>query len=188
MHLTRHILLAIAFTAIAATLAAQRSDSLSCNYDHSFTWSQTIAPASLLTSGSVIAFSSLHHHWNEKIRDWSQSDGHAVCEVENYIQYVPGASVLLLKACGVESRHSWRDIANLGGGSAILGFGLTQGMKHAIGFERPLRRHLHQLPLGPYLHRLPGRRNPSPRIWRGIPRHCRGRLCGGRRRGRHARL
>lgn len=137
MHLIKHILLVTACTAMAATLAAQRSDSLNCGYDHSFTWQQAIAPASLITAGSVIAFTPLHTRWDMGVQEWLQHDGHAHRTVEDGIQYSTLAAVPLLKVCGLESRHGWRDMANLTAGSCLVGYSLGTGLKYAFGVERP---------------------------------------------------
>ncbi len=119
-------------------LRAQRPDTLSCGYDHSISWQQCVAPASLLTTGTIISLMPQQHiDIDGGLRTWSQSDGHPRFEVENYAQYLPAASALMLKACGVQSRHSWRDIICLETGSIIVGTTLTTAMKYSIGVERP---------------------------------------------------
>ena len=113
------LLLATVLRPLAA--AGQRSDSLTCHYDHRLTWGQTVAPTLLLAGGATVASSpSLHDNIDIKLRDWLQLDGHKRYEAENLLQYVPISSVVLLKACGLESRHNWRDMVCLGAGSALF--------------------------------------------------------------------
>lgn len=134
---------------IGHAASAQRSDSLLCDYDHSFRWQQTIAPAALMASGATITLvPTLHTNLDGSIHDWSQRDGHPRQEIENYIQYVPGASVLLLKACGIDSKHNWRDILCLGAGSSLLAFGINTGLKYSLGIERPYEGVFNSFPSG----------------------------------------
>ena len=120
------------------TVSAQHSDTLTCGYNHQITWGQIAAPTLLTTGGIVISSTQwLHNQIDMNVRDWSQQDGHPRYEVENYIQYVPISSVLLLKACGLESRHNWRDIVNLGGGAALLCTAFSNGLKYTFCVERP---------------------------------------------------
>lgn len=129
--------------------AGQRSDTLTCGYDHSLTWDQTIAPTLLVAGGAVIAYTpSFHDNLDIDLRDWLQQDGHKRCEVENYLQYVPISSVVLLKACGLESRHNWRDMVCLGAGSALFTVLFTNGLKYTIGRERPYGGVFNSFPSG----------------------------------------
>ena len=126
-----------------------QSDSLKCGYDHSFGWSQTIAPAALVTTGSIITASPwLHTHLDKSIHDWSQRDNHPRFEAENVIQYTPIASILILKACGVKSKHGWRDLINLGVGSGLLSFAISHGMKYTTRVERPYEGVFNSFPSG----------------------------------------
>ena len=124
-------------TLIAPNVFAQHNDTLLCGYDHSFTWQQSVAPSALIATGTAISFSPLHKTVDGKLRDWLQYDKHLRSEIENTIQYAPLASIFILKACGIESRHSWRDLVCLEAGSAILAFSINTGMKHTLGVERP---------------------------------------------------
>lgn len=117
---------------------AQRSDSLSCNYDHSFQPLRAIAPATLITTGSFIAGSEyLHTHIDIPIHQWLLRDAHEPLPIDNYLQYAPLATVPILKLCGVESKHQWRDLASLTGGSIILATTFSLGFKNILREERP---------------------------------------------------
>jgi len=145
----KRVLLIVISLLVAGAICAQRSDSLSCGYDHSFEPQRAIAPALLITSGSFIAGSEyLHTRINVPIRQWAQRDGHSRFEIEDYFQYAPLASVPVLKLCGVESKHNWRDLACLSGGSAILAFGFSTGFKHLIQEERPYGGVFNSFPSG----------------------------------------
>ena len=134
---------------LGQSVTAQRIDSLRCDYDHSFRWQQTIAPAALMATGATITLvPSLHTNLDDGLHDWSQLDGHPRLEIEDYIQYVPCASVLLLKACGVDSKHNWRDIICLGAGSTLLAFGIGTGLKYSLRVERPYGGVFNSFPSG----------------------------------------
>lgn len=137
MHLRATFTLLLALLGGFGSTLAQRADSLRCSCDHSFGLRQTLAPAALLTAGASISFTPLHERWDAPLHDWSQQDGHPRSEVENVVQYLPGASVLILKACGMESRHSWRDLVSIGAGASLTAFALNTGMKYSLGVERP---------------------------------------------------
>ena len=80
------LLLATVLRPMAA--AGQRSDSLTCHYDHRLTWGQTVAPTLLLAGGATVAFTpSLHDNIDIKLRDWLQLDGHKRYEAENLPNY-----------------------------------------------------------------------------------------------------
>lgn len=57
--------------------------------------------------------------------------------VDNVLEYVPYATVLTLKACGVESRGDWRGLAAATVMSFVVSAGTTQIMKHCIDERRP---------------------------------------------------
>lgn len=133
----RRILTLLLCLGLATSVTAQEADSARCGQSHAFTWSQTVAPATLFASGSLIAFTPLHNSIDAPLHTWSQQDGHTRFEIENYVQYAPHASVFLLKACGLESQHRWRDLVCLEGGASLLGFVLITGIKYSIREERP---------------------------------------------------
>lgn len=117
---------------------AQQADSLQCAYNHAFSGSQIIAPSILIASGSIIGLApSLHQDIDIPLRDWAQQDGHNRIKVDDFIQFAPIAAVPLLKACGVHSQHSWRNLVSLSAGTFLLGSAITQGLKYGIGQERP---------------------------------------------------
>ena len=54
-----------------------QGDTLTCRYDHSFTWQQSVSPSVLVGSGIILSFTpELHKGFDIKIRDWTQLDRH----------------------------------------------------------------------------------------------------------------
>lgn len=134
----KRILAATAFLICAATATAQHNDTLTAHYDHTFRLKGIAVPAVLIASGATISETDLlHARIDVPIQQWTQRDGHGRNEIENIFQYAPLAAVPVLKLCGVESRHCWRDLASLTGGAAILSFAFSTGIKSLTGTERP---------------------------------------------------
>lgn len=141
----------LCITLFCATSIAigQNGDTLKCGYDHSITWSQVATPSALMATGTVISFvPSLHDKIDFGLHSWMQPESHQRFEIENYLQYVPISSVVLLKACGLETRHNWRDIVCLGAGSAIFCVAISSGLKYAYQAERPYSGVFNSFPSG----------------------------------------
>ena len=135
-------------TILAPRAHAQYTDTTNIRNDHAFTWQQSVAPSILIATGTAISFSPLHTSLDARIHTWSQRDGHPRYEIENVIQYVPDASVILLKAFGLKSRHDWKDLAYLEAGSALLAFTISTGVKHSLDVERPYGNVYNSFPSG----------------------------------------
>ncbi len=132
----------VLYMALGNCATAQHTDTLSLfgsanPGSHIFTWQQSVAPSALIATGTAISFSPLHKSFDVDIRDWLQRDGHSRFEIENTIQYTPLASVLLLKACGIESKHKWPDLVGIEVGASLMAFVFNTGLKHALDVERP---------------------------------------------------
>lgn len=67
---------------------------------------------------------------------------------ETYIQYLPLAVTLGLKALGVESRSSWARMAVSGAAGGAIMLAATQSMKHIISTRRPDNSDDHSFPSG----------------------------------------
>jgi len=67
---------------------------------------------------------------------------------ETYIQYLPLAATLGLKALGVESRSSWARMAVSGAAGGAIMLAATQSMKHLISTGRPDNSDDHSFPSG----------------------------------------
>lgn len=117
---------------------AFRKDSLLCCYDHSFSFEQIMLPGTLLAAGSVITgVPGLHKNLDGFVRNWAQGYNPPRVYFDDYVQYVPLGSVVLLKGIGLKSEHDWRDIICLTGGSCLIGFTVSTAMKHLCLVGRP---------------------------------------------------
>ena len=56
---------------------------------------------------------------------------------DDVLQYVPYASVLALKACGVESRDEWPQLLVATAGSWVVSAGVAYALKHSVKEWRP---------------------------------------------------
>lgn len=57
--------------------------------------------------------------------------------IDDVLQYVPYASVFALKACGVESRDDWRQLALTAAASWVVSGGVAYVLKHSVREWRP---------------------------------------------------
>lgn len=57
--------------------------------------------------------------------------------LDDVLQYVPYASVLVLKACGVESRDNWKELLITTAASWVVTAGVGYALKHTIHEDRP---------------------------------------------------
>ena len=145
----RALLIMIVAILLAIPSNANRPDSLSCNYDHSFSLPQAIVPGSLLISGIVItSVPDLHQNIDYRLRDWVISDGHESWHGDNYMQYLPIATPFVLNLCGVKGSHNLRDLVCLSAGTYILGSILLNGTKYTTFVERPYSDSFNSFPSG----------------------------------------
>ncbi len=141
------IILLVVMAALVSS--GQRRDSLVCHYDHSFRPQGVLAPAILITSGSVLAGSEfLRTQVDIPLHDWSQRDGHSRFAADDYLQYSPLLAVPVMKVCGFESQHDWRDLVSLSAGTCLFNLALTLGLKHTLRRERPYPGTFNSFPSG----------------------------------------
>lgn len=67
---------------------------------------------------------------------------------DDVLEYVPYATVLALKTCGVESRHDWPRLAPATVMSWVVSAGATYTLKHCVKEWRPDRTDRHSFPSG----------------------------------------
>lgn len=115
------------------TAVAAHEDTLSSPYR--FRWKQLIAPAALITVGTV----GMEAGWFKGINnEFSPVDPHDVSKpVDDIIQYTPVAGLYALKLCGVRSRDSYVDISLLLAMSWIISAGTVRCIKHTVSVWRP---------------------------------------------------
>ena len=70
------------------------------------------------------------------------------CPVDDYLQYLPAAVLVGLKACGVESRSSWGRMLVSDAFSAALMGGIVFAIKNTAQVERPDGSNRHSFPSG----------------------------------------
>ena len=58
-HLIGPILLLLC--CLSTGIYAQKGDTLTCHYDHSFTWQQSVSPSVLVGSGIILSFTPELH-------------------------------------------------------------------------------------------------------------------------------
>lgn len=115
------------------TTVAAHEDTLSSPYR--FGWKQLIAPAALITVGTV----GMEAGWFKGINnEFSPVDPHDVSKpVDDIIQYTPVAGLYALKLCGVRSRDSYVDISLLLAMSWMISAGTVRCIKHTVSVWRP---------------------------------------------------
>lgn len=120
------------------TVAHRRSESIG----------GAIAGTTLIASGSLFTFVPEIKAVAVDFRNAVQSDNHPQLHFDDYIQYLPGAMPLTLKAIGLESKHDWKRLVLLEGGSYLLGFTLLESAKHGFDVLRPDGRAYNSFPSG----------------------------------------
>lgn len=68
--------------------------------------------------------------------------------IDDYLRFVPVASVYVLKLSGVESASSWKRLLVNTAASYVLAAGVTYGLKESIHDMRPDRTDNHSFPSG----------------------------------------
>jgi len=135
---------------IAATLwlpsAAQtlREDALRLDTDSSISLKHNFPCRSLIVPGVMLAygFTALKwdgfQDWNEEIHDemWNESP-HRQIHIDNYLQWVPAASVFALNFAGVKSKHSFIDRILICGIATAFQSSVVYSLKTIIHEARP---------------------------------------------------
>lgn len=92
----------------------------------------------MLASGTLITATPwLHENIDYPLRDWVQSSQPERLYFDDWLQFVPVVSVLLLKGVGLESRHDFFDLVTISGGSCILGHTVNSLIKNTCSVARP---------------------------------------------------
>lgn len=142
----KQLILAVALTVtLPMKMHAQQTDcdSLSVNDrstdNYKFEWRQTILPVSLISVGAVAVAPSFIRNSSRSVTN-SVIDlrgNHKRLEFDDYIQYLPVASSLMLGCAGVKARHSFRDRAFIVATSYATLAVLTNIPKFCIDEKRP---------------------------------------------------
>ena len=154
MKLTSSILLAIAtmFPSLASVSHCGISDSLSASVPdtipacvaaetvenpYRFGWKQLIAPASLITVGTVGMERKWFRNLNDVVPPEESQGSKAPTPIDDIIQYSPIVGVYSLKLCRVPSRSDYLSTTLILAMSTALSVSAVQGAKHLFTVWRP---------------------------------------------------
>ena len=136
-----------------------KAQSLRCNIKYAIKRTDTIrtkgfratdliAPSLLITSGALMQGNAKLKSFNVDLRDAIQANGHPKLRFDDYIQYAPLASVYLMKVCGVNNKHNYRDLLTLTATSYILGGLTVVATKNICHIQRPDNTSFNSFPSG----------------------------------------
>lgn len=123
-------------------------DTLSCYQAHHFGFGQLAVPVSCITAASVITSTSLHGQWDKPIRNSIQKDNHKWWHGDNYLQYLPVATPVLLNVCGVKGKHDLKSLLTMTAASSIVTAIFVNGTKYTARVERPYGDDFNSFPSG----------------------------------------
>lgn len=135
-------LLLLFTTAVAQSLRQQESASLSDKL-----WTPSIG-TTIIVGGGALSFNPYLKSQAVGFRDALQHDCHRALHFDDYLQYLPAATPLSLKICGLESRHSLWKMALLESASYLCGAILLNTAKYTLGVERPDGNERNSFPSG----------------------------------------
>ena len=93
-----------------------------------------IAPALLITTGTVLHFST---NAKENFQDWVQENYGRTGHAEDYLLYVPGVAVYGLNAMGIKGKNNFGNRTALLAKSFLLNELIVSGLKYGVNEERP---------------------------------------------------
>jgi len=103
-----------------------------------------IAPALLITSGTVLHFSTNTTH---NFQNWMQSNFAYSGHVEDYLQYAPLAAVYSLNLLGIKGKNNFGNLTALALKSILLNEFIVSNLKVWTGVQRP-NGGMHSFPSG----------------------------------------
>lgn len=116
---------------------------------YDFKGKQLILPASLFTAGALGLFVKPYKKFNETVRDEMLhiSGGHQI-KADDYIQYLPAATHLLLGFTGVKHKNNFLQRLSVDVTSALSYLVLTNVFKYAVKEKRPNTDERNSFPSG----------------------------------------
>lgn len=100
-------------------------------------------PLSLIAAGIIASHNDRHDIGPSPIPLERHGDGAA-----DYLQFLPAALMLSMKAAGIESRSSWTGMIGGCAASGLIMAGMVKGMKHIYDMPRPDASDTKSLPSG----------------------------------------
>lgn len=96
-----------------------------------------VTGATLLATGSLFTFVPEMKGWAVDLRDAVQADNHPKLHFDDYLEYIMPATPIALNLCGLKSRHDFKKLALLEGGSYLFGVAILEAGKYGFGVPRP---------------------------------------------------
>jgi membrane-associated phospholipid phosphatase len=102
---------------------------------HRFKWGYVVAPA-VVVGMAAIQHTSWVTNFNHKVQDMvAKNNFHS--RIDDYTQYVPAASVLVLEAAGLHGRHKLGNKAIIMATATLIELALVNAMKYTMRTMRP---------------------------------------------------
>lgn len=117
------------------TGVAVRKDTL--GYPYKFEWKQLIAPAALITTGTVGMRAGWFKGLNNVVPPTESNGSKQATPVDDVIQYTPIAGLYILKLCGVRSKHDYLETTLLLTLAWMMSASAVQIGKHEFTVWRP---------------------------------------------------
>ncbi|MBR1550188.1 MAG: phosphatase PAP2 family protein [Bacteroidales bacterium] len=96
-----------------------------------------ITGVSLVGMGSLLAFQPDMHDLAVTLRDEVLYHDLPKIHADDYVQYLPALTPVVLNLCGVKGRHGFWKLAQLEGASYLLGGGWLNAAKYGFALRRP---------------------------------------------------
>lgn len=111
--------------------------------DTSFMRLRSLRPAPALTAtglmatGGVLAFNPTAHSLAVSLRDEVVASRLPRLHFDDYVQYLPAATPIVLNLCGMHGQHSLSKLTMLEGTSYLIGGGWLNAFKYGFVVRRP---------------------------------------------------
>ncbi len=107
-----------------------------------------ISSMGLMAAGSAFTYIPAVNDVAVAVRDEVVEAGLPRLHFDDYFQYLPAATPLVLNLCGVKGRHSFGRLALIEGSSYLLGGGWLAAFKYGLGVLRPDNSSYNSFPSG----------------------------------------
>ena len=108
----------------------------------------TATGMSLVAGGAVMSYVPEVNNWAVALRDEVVYQDLPKLFVDDYLQYVPAITPVVLNLCGLESRHKFSRMLLLEGCSYLLGVGWLNAGKYGFALRRPDNSTANSFPSG----------------------------------------
>lgn len=112
----------------------------------------SVAPAAtsvgLMATGVAFTYAPAANSLAVDLRDKVVDSHNPKLHFDDYIQYLPAATPVVLNLCGVKGRHNLGRLLMLEGGSYLFGAGWLYAFKYGLAVERPDYSRMNSFPSG----------------------------------------